>query len=355
MSDNIGNKDIKKSLYTLKRTIRHLFLHNGWLKAIAIVISIVLWAGLISQDEKITRDKSFHNISVSVTGTETMKNNGYIVVSNLDELLNDVDIVAAVPQKQFENAEPSAYNVRLDLSKINGTGEQEIKLLSTNSSTFGKVTSINPSSVTVQVEEYIVRPRIPVTVKNLSDPPKDWYMSQTSVDPSLVAVGGPRSLVQTIFKAYAFINTEEIEWEEGTVVNSYEIKLYNREGKEVDSSLLSMTSSSLPIDNVLIELSILPSEYFATEDLIQVTGKVAEGYTIKNIKISPEMITVAARQEVLDQMTDLSLDRNTVNVDDRTESLVMQLKVQKPSDDAIISNDTVTVNVEIEPLGEPEP
>ena len=110
-----------------------------------------------------------------------------------------------------------------------------------------------------------------------------------------------------------------------------------------------MTSSNLAIDNVLIELNILPSMDFATEDLIQVTGTVANGYRISGVKISPEVITVAARQEVLEQMKDLSLDRNTVNVDNRKESLVLQLKVQKPSDDAIISNETVTVNVEIEP------
>ena len=349
MSESRQKRDWKKTLRSLKRMLRHLFLHNGWLKLIAVVLSLVLWAGLISQDEKLTRDKNFQDVSVTVTGSETMKNNGYIIVSDLDAILSDIDIVAAVPQKQYENAEASAYNIRLDLSKINGTGEQEVKLQSSASSTYGKVTSINPSSVTLDVEEYLVRPRIPVTYKIDGEPPSGWYMSVSSVDPSLVAVGGPKSLMSSIFKACAFIKTEDIEWEEGTVVNSYEISLYNRDGDKLDSSNLSMTSSNLAIDNVLIELNILPSMDFATEDLIQVTGNVANGYRISGVKISPEVITVAARQEVLEQMKDLSLDRNTVNVDNRKESLVLQLKVQKPSDDAIISNETVTVNVEIEP------
>ena len=330
------------------KAFRHLLLHNGWLKAIAVLISVVLWAGLISQDENVTRDKTFQNVSVSVTGTEALKSNAFIVVSDLDEILDDVSITAAVPQKQYEKAEASAYNVRLDLSRINGTGEQEVKLQSTNSTTFGKVTSINPSSVKVQVEDYIIRQRIPVSVPLPDNIPTGWYMSTPSVDPALIAVSGPRSIVQDISRAKAFIRAEDIEWKEGQIITSSEIQLYNRTGDLVQSPLISMTSSNLTIDSVLIELNLLPSETFETIDLIETTGTVANGYYIKSIRISPEVVTVAARQEVLEQVTDLSLERNTINVENLKETTPFQLKVHKPSDDAVLSNDTITVTVEIE-------
>ena len=350
MSENKTKPAYKSWLNTAIRGLKHMLLHNGWLKLIAIVISVVLWAGLISQDENITRDKTFQNVSVSVTGTETMKNNGFIVVSDLDEMLNDVSIVAAVPQKQYDKAEASAYNVRLDLSRIKSTGPQEIRLQSTNSATFGKVTSTSPSYVTVEVDDYIIRQRIPVSVKGYDeiDIPEGWYISTPSVDPALIAVSGPRSLVQDISRARAYINTDEIEWTEGQIVTSSEILLYNRAGQVVQSPLLTMTSSSLTIDSVLIELNILPCESFSTADLIQTSGTVAKGYTVKSIKVSPEIVGVAARQEVLDQLTDLTLERNTVNVNNLNETTVFQLKVQKPSDDAILTNDTITVTVEIE-------
>jgi YbbR domain-containing protein len=66
------------------------------------------------------------------------------------------------------------------------------------------------------------------------------------------------------------------------------------------------------------------------------------------VKVSPETIRVAARNDVLEQMDDLALDRN-INLQDLSETTVFQLKVQKPSEDAVLSNETVTVTVEVEP------
>ena len=348
MSESRKMTFFKKYLKALVNGLRHLFLHNGLMKALSILISIVLWAGLISQDENVTRDKTFQNVAVTVAGTEALKSNSMIVVSDLNEMLDGVSITAAVPQKQYEKADASSYNVRVDLSRIKGTGEQELKIQSTNSGTFGRVTSINPSSVKVQVEDYIIRQRIPVSVTPPEDIPEGWYMSTPSVDPALIAVSGPRSLVQNISRARAFINPEDIEWKEGQIIISSGIVLYTSQGEVIQSPLLSMTSSSLNIDSVLIELTLLPSMIFETSDLIQTSGEAADGYRIRNVRISPETVTVAARQEVLEQMTDLSLERNTINVTGLTETTPFQLKVQKPSDDAILSNDTITVTIEIE-------
>lgn len=344
------NKQISKKPFAIVtlRALKHLAIHNGLLKVIAIVISVVLWAGLVSQDESLTRDKNFQNVNVSVTGTDTMKRNGFIVVSDLDELLSNVSIVAAVPQKQFENAEASAYNVRVDLSRINGTGEQELKLLSTNSTNLGKVVSTNPSTINVMVEDYIIRPTIPVSVSVEGEVPEGWYMSAMTVEPDLVAVSGPRSLAATISRARVYLNTSDLEWVEGTDVRSAEIKLYNPAGDEIISRLLTTTNQSMTIDSALIETTILPQRTYKTSvSQLQISGKVAKGHKIADVKISPEYITVAAKGNVLEQLNELPMEQ-TINVSNLSETTVFQLKVQKPSEEAVISNDTVTVTVVIE-------
>ena len=152
-------KPIGKKIFIL---LRHVALHNGWVKLLALLISLVLWTGLISQDDTLTRDKTWQNVNVTVNGSDTLKRNGYIVVSDMEDVLSNVAVTAAVPQKQYESAEVSSYNIRIDLSRINGTGTQEVKILSTSSGTYGKVTNTVPSVLNVEVEEYLVRQRIPV-------------------------------------------------------------------------------------------------------------------------------------------------------------------------------------------------
>ena len=94
--NNAENRGEKASRLFL-RGLKHLVLHNASFKLTALLISVVLWAGLISQDVSLTRDKVFNDVSVNVTGTDTMKRNGYIVTSDLAEALQGVTATAAVP------------------------------------------------------------------------------------------------------------------------------------------------------------------------------------------------------------------------------------------------------------------
>lgn len=332
--------------------IRHLFLHNGWIKLTAVLISVILWAGLISQDETLTRDKTFNNVPVNISGTDSAKRNGYIVISDMDALLNEVSITAAVPQHQYEDADPSVYNLRLDLSKITGTGEQELKLQTSTSGVYGRVTSVNPATVNVEVEEYTARYRIPVSVSVDGQTPTGWYMSTPSVDLPLITVSGPKSIVNTITRGKVFLNPEDLEWTEGSSLISLPLQLFNRAGEVVESNLLEVTYDNVPVDTVIVEQMIMPTKTFDLSDMITTTGNPANGYEVRSIQISPETLTVAAHGEVLEQMTEPALMQRTINIRNLKETTTFQIKITKPSDEAVLSNDTVTVVVEIGPRGE---
>lgn len=343
-------KPIGKKIFIL---LRHVALHNGWVKLLALLISLVLWTGLISQDDTLTRDKTWQNVNVTVNGSDTLKRNGYIVVSDMEDVLSNVAVTAAVPQKQYESAEVSSYNIRIDLSRINGTGTQEVKILSTSSGTYGKVTNTVPSVLNVEVEEYLVRQRIPVTVTIGGEYQngwyKDWYMPSPSVDPLLVAVSGPRSMVQNVLKAKVELDPETIDWAEGSMLCTGMIRLYDRSNEAIESPLLDITTEGLTIDTVLIEGTILPARSFDLSDFFELQGRVKDGYAVSSVRVSPENIKVAAKSDVLEQLTDLTTEK-VINVDGLDETAVFQMKIQKPSDDAVLSSDTVTVTVEIEPV-----
>ena len=349
--ENTGSSSKKRNavFQSAKRFLQFFFLNNGGFKLLAVLISVFFWAGLISQDETLTRDKSFSNVTVSITGSDAMKRNGFVVVSDLTEMLDEVSAVAEVPQHRYETAEASAYNIRVDLSRITEAGEQELRILSTSSTTYGRITSLSPSSVTVDVEDYVTRYRIPVSLTMNGEVPAGWYLSTPSVDPPLIVVSGPRSMVNNISRARVFLDPDEIEWMEGSSVTTARLFLFNRSGEEINGSQLEISYDGVMLDSVVLEYNVLPTRTFEIADMIGTLNQPAEGFEVKAIHVSPENITVAARQEVLDQTIEPALSERFVDLNGLSETASFQIRVNKPSDDAILSNDTVTVTVDIGP------
>ena len=133
------------------KAVGNAFKHNWQYKLLSVVLAIMLWAGLITQDPTLTREKVFTDVTISASGTDTIKRNGYIVTSDLNELLANATVYASVPQSKYDDAAVNAYNVRVDLTKISQAGEYELRVQSSSSSTYGSVTEIVPATVKVNV------------------------------------------------------------------------------------------------------------------------------------------------------------------------------------------------------------
>jgi len=203
----------------------------------------------------------------------------------------------------------------------------------------------------VNVEDYIIRYRIPVWVNVVGEPPPGWYISPPSADAPLVAVSGPKDLVNTISRARVFVDPDDIEWFEGTTVFSAPLHLYNRAGEEIVSNLLEISYDGVRSDSVVLEATIYPTASYEITDVIKITSEVADGYQITDVHVSPETVTVAAREEVLLQILEQNLlEHSTIDVSGLTENSTFQIRVVKPSDDAVLLTDTITVTVDVEKL-----
>ena len=333
-----------------------IFLHALWrliasnwgYKLLSVLLALALWAGLITQDPTLTREKTMPDGSVTVLGSDTLLRAGYIVTDGLDDIPS-VTIRAEIPQGQYQAAQASNYNPRIDLSRISATGEQELKIATTNSTSYGPVHEVTPASVTVTVDEYITRYRIPVRVETLGEAPAGWYSTAPSAEPSILAVSGPRSLVERIVRAEAALDLATLPAQEGTVRTAVSFRLVDRQGEEIPADSLQITSQSVLIDSVVLEQSMLPMKTLNLSTVGLVTGTPAEGYEIKSITITPSSVNAAGPDEVLAQLDAIYADA-TVDVTDLTDSINRSIRVRKPTELNYLSQDTVTVAVEIGPI-----
>lgn len=349
-SSQVPQKE-KQDISRWKEFLRKLasaILGNWGTKLLAFVISVVLWAGLITQDPSLTREKQFTDVSVTVNGEDSLKRYGYIVLEDLTEVLSDVTVRVSVPQGQYKVAQASNYSVRVDLSRLRQVGEQEVKILSTNSATYGTVTEIIPSTITLTVDEYITRYRIPVTVFTEGEPPAGFYATEPSTDPPMVAVSGPKTIVDRIANAQVVVDQTTLPAKEGTVRYAHGFVLMDENGAEIKSDLLQVSSESVLLDSVVVEQSMYTKREVALADMGLVTGTPAEGYEVKGVYITPSTITIAGRASYIDQINLLYANSN-VNVEGLSASTYVSLWVRQPSTLKYISTDSVTVAVEIGP------
>lgn len=347
---NTPNQPPKESKWAeAGRMLFHIVKHNWGFKLLAVLLAIIMWSGLITQDPSLTREKAFDDVKIAIAGADTIKRNGFIVVSDLESLLGNAQLRVAVPQMQYNSVTASTFNTRVDLSRITDTGTQELKVLTTNSIAYGNVIEVSPASVQIEVEEYITRYRIPVNVNATGAAPEGYYAGTAQPDPPMVAVSGPKSLVEKIVQAEAVLVLDELPQREGTIRRATALYLLDEAGNRVESSLLSVTSESVLLDSVVVEQPLYTEKTLQLSDLGLVSGTPANGYEVKSVTYTPNVIRAAGRAINLD-LVDTLYANASVDVSGKTETFQQQVRVRRPTEILYLSADSVTVEVEIGPV-----
>ena len=327
----------------------HILRHNlGW-KLLALFLAVALWAGLITQDPTLTREKTFSDVPVTISGADMLKRNALINLTDLSANPPTVRLKVDVPQKEYENVTSANYNVRVDLSRVTTPGKQEVKITATSSSSYGTVVEVVPDTLQLDVEKYDTKYRIPVTVVRDGDPPSGYYGSSPSVDPPMMAISGPVSLVGMVSRAVAMYDQSALPAREGLVRSSVPIKLVDASGNEINSDLIEITSESVLLSNVVVEQTLYETKLLDLSQKTLTSGTPNAGYQVKNISISPSQIVVAGRSEVLSQMKNIFL-KAPIDLNGVTESFTAMVSLFQPAEITYMSSTSVSVTVEIEPV-----
>lgn len=323
---------------------------NNWpWKLLALFLAVCLWAGLITQDPTLTRERVFTDASVGITGADTLRRNGLIVVSGLEEDKLLARLRVDVPQREYNTVAATNYNPRVELSRITEAGEQDIKLYATSTTAYGSVQDISPATLKVVVDEYVTNYRIPVSVNVIGEYPEGFYGGSFTRDPSLVALSGPRSLVDQVVRIYVDYDASKLKAEPGEVATALPMRFVDREGNEIVSDLLEATTSGVVLRSIIVEQDLYPIRMLPVSEMDLISGEPARGYRVTGVEISPTMLRAAGDETIISDIQSLFVE-NTVNLEGVTESFNTTLRVKKPSELAYLNSTTVNVAVTIEPV-----
>lgn len=324
-----------------KRVRRHPFL-----KLTAVLIAILFWMIVIASDPTLERQKEM-TATVSVTGADTLRSRGYVVTDDLTSSPITVNITARVTQGNYDRATAASFSPRLDLSQIMSDGQQEVSF-SAGYSTYGEIQSFEPKSMTVNVERYITRSRVPVVVRVTGEMPQGLWRSATSCDPNLVSVSGPASLVEQVRRAVVELPLEGLSADMEDCQVTSPVTLETADGQTISSPLIRITFESVTVDSASIECSVLPTRSVAVDAASAITGTPAHGYEVGEIRVSPETVTVADSAEALKNLEAMFV-QSPVDVTGATEDLLVTVPLAGATAHSYCSAREVAVSVTIRP------
>ena len=331
----------------LLRSVRH----NLHWKLLALVLAVLMWAGLISQDPTLIREKVFTDVPVTISGSESLKNNRLIVTTDLLSEPPTVRMKADVPQMEYNNVTALTYNPRIDLSRIRETGTQTVRIMTSSTSAYGSVVELTPDTIEVEVDEYVTRYRIPVALSLTGEYPNGYYSDTVNGNPSLITVSGPKSLVEKVRRAVAVFDKASVNTAQRKFSTSVPFELLDENDNVIESKLITVTSDSISIDSIVADFELYPTKIISLSGMALTKNAPERGYEVKSVSVTPADIRAAATSENLEQyaIDSLFLDQ-AVDLSGRTESFNEVIRVRRPTEIRNLNPDSVTVSVEIGPV-----
>ena len=318
-------------------TIKEALLNRIFVKIISLVLALILWSYIIDSTPDLTRSRYVEGISVSVTGTTALNNNGLALATDVyHDFQNAINANVDVSQKVYSRVTNDNVTVLLDVSHIRSAGMHEIPLTAT--STHGNVTSLYPETLTVMVE-YMDTREVPIEIE-LTGSMKDnyWYsINESSVNPQTITVSGPASVVQ---EATSVIAQVDVTGQGATFRRAAILRMLDSEGEQLNTRLLSRSSSTCSESVDVYPTKELPD----TGDASQIM--VAEGYEIADITFQPSTITVAAKAGLLEDLDVLPLEIPD-NMPTLNKTYTKRLSVSKLPEFKFMSTNQVYMTITI--------
>ena len=336
LPSNADMKRISAWIVTGAKSFWKILSRRFWMKILSLLLAILLWNYVVSSDTSLTRTKIITGVDGYISGQSTLSTYGLALLSDPTELLQDITVRMEVAQSNYSRVTSQNVQVVADLSSVRRSGTQEVPLKATSSS--GRVTAVLPETVSLTFEPLDSR-LIPVNVeltgeKNASN----WYnISRTN--PSAVTVSGAASVVRSISQARV---NSDVTGADRSYVRAEPYVLLDGEGKEISQESLTRSASSITVTTDVYPTREIP---ISTDINEVVRGRVAEGYTISDITIQPEFVTVAADESLLAGISELLIE--PVNVEGQSQSIAARAKVSKLTDFKNMSTEQVYVNITI--------
>ena len=291
---------------------KHL-LDNLGLRIWALVIACFMWFAVTTQSNPTTQ-KSYSNIPVKLTNTDTITSEGKVVT-----VLDGTGVISTVtlraPRSVTDTLDADNISATADVRQVRDDGTVPVSFTTNRYSS--QVSSIKGSSDTIRVSiENRKTGNFMLHASTTGTPAEGYIQGDITLDQNQIRVSGPESVVSSIASAEAVVDIGNAT---GTITTNVDIHLLDSDGQAVDTSSLTLN-----ISTVKVTVSILPTKEVSISASAQ--GTPAAGYIqTGQITVEPQTVLIAGRSAVLNEVSAITIPASALDVTGASQDVTAQV------------------------------
>ncbi len=290
--------------------LKGAFTRNIGLKIVALVFAVLLWAYVLVALNPV-RSKSIDDVPITLEGYTDLLSRNLILV-NSDLGLADVEVNATITN--HSDLDASRITCRAFLGTISAAGTYRLPLSVTVQSNLGTVASVDPRTVTVEVDNLIVK-TVPVRLELTGTLPEGYEVVAENMVSTITLEGAARYIEPTV-RAVATVDltgrTENVEESVNVVFydkNDNEVTVVTR-SRNTPNVTVRVTVSAYKLVNIRPEVTLEDDTYYETVNLVSPASVViyGTGETLAAIDtISTQSLVLPAERGVVTRDLALAL------------------------------------------------
>ena len=293
---------------------------------ISLILAVILWMYVVGEMNPVTT-KSYRDIPVTLTNSQTLSDNGLAVVGTSDESMT---ITLSGKRNSLSKIKSSDIVATVDLSDAT-EGDNQLKInLSVPDSAEVKNQSLTKVTVTVEKKQTVRRD---IKVKYTGNYAKGEEPTTIKTDPETVTVSGAKSLVNKVAYVKATIDSENVSTDETST--SSNLVPVDRHGNEVKNIALSQNKAK-----------ITSALYYTKTVSLKVPVKNSSSDGYKRTTTAPDKVTIKGPDSALKKVDSITAD--TIDVTGITKTTTVDIVPDLP-DKIWLSDDSrdLVLNVKV--------
>jgi YbbR domain-containing protein len=288
------------------------FLKNLSTILISLILAVLVWIAAVRQQNPPREGEYNQNIPIEVIPPAAE-------LVTTDPLPETIRLRLLAPESSWTTLTSSKFKASIDLSELE-EGFNDVPIRVNVSDRQIEIIEQIPNVVSINLEA-LQTISLPVQIEVLDAPPLGYINRAPTADPPIIIVAGPTSLISQVGQA---VSTISIGNSKETIQSVRDVLIRNREeqvirGLEINPSKVQIT---LPIE-----------QRFGYKDVsvrVIVDGRVAPGYRVSNISVTPPTLTVVGNPEGLSAIAGY-IETTPINLNQATENIVRVVPLNLPN------------------------